>query len=292
MNAKNFQYVLDVNLACLVGLDEAILLRNIAYWCFKNKANRRNFKNGRYWTYNTLKAYAEEFPFWTVRHIRTTLDSLVANGWIMKDSFNTDNLNRTCWYALTDKAICQFRQMDLSKMTNRENGVQTGETGDSSICQNRQPDLSKMTNAFVTGDISTYIQSNTVQRYTTKNKARTRARSAFPFDLLPAGELRDALMGYRDMRKKAKAPLTERAEQLALNKLERLAPGDDAVKAEIVDQSTMNGWKGLFPLKGASENKGSGYKTRTAGDDARAAYEEAMEFLDREENNQDGNSDG
>ena len=149
-----------------------------------------------------------------------------------------------------------------------------------------------MTNAFVTGDISTYIQSNTVQRYITKNKARTRARPALPFDLLPAGELRDALMGYRDMRKKAKAPLTERAEQLALNKLERLAPGDDAVKAGIVDQSTMNGWKGLFPLKGASENKGSGYKTRTAGDDARAAYEEAMDYLEMEENNQNGNPDG
>lgn len=292
MNAKNFQYVLDVSLACLVGLDEAILLRNIAYWCFKNKANERNFKNGRYWTYNTLKAYAEEFPFWSVQNIRTILNRLIHKGWLLKGSFNKDNLNHTCWYALSDSAICYFQQNDLLESTNRKNGGASTENEDSPICWNQQNDLLEPTNRFVSSNKSTYIQSNTVQRYTTKNKARTRARPDFPFDRLEAGDLKDALMGYRDMRKKAKAPLTERAEQLALNKLERLAPGDDAVKAEIVDQSTMNGWKGLFPLKGASENKGSGYKTRTVGDDARAAYEEAMDYLEMEENNQNGNPDG
>lgn len=117
MNAKNFQYVLDVNLACLVGIDEAILLRNIAYWCFKNKANERNFKNGRYWTYNTLKAYAEEFPFWSVQNIRTILNRLIHKGWLLKGSFNKDNLNHTCWYALSDSAICYIPRYGVRILT-------------------------------------------------------------------------------------------------------------------------------------------------------------------------------
>ena len=61
--------------------------------------------------------------------------------------------------------------------------------------------------------------------------------------------LLSAVKDYENHRKKIKAPLTERALDLALKKLEELAPGDTPTKVEIINQSIMNGWKGLFELK-------------------------------------------
>lgn len=63
-----------------------------------------------------------------------------------------------------------------------------------------------------------------------------------------------AVKDYENHRKKIKAPLTERALDLALKKLEELAPGNTAAKVEIINQSIINGWKGLFPLKGTKQN--------------------------------------
>lgn len=67
--------------------------------------------------------------------------------------------------------------------------------------------------------------------------------------------LNDAFLDYIDFRKKIKAPLTDRAKQLAINKLKELAAIpfsesiDDDLAIRILEQSIMNGWKGLFPLK-------------------------------------------
>ena len=61
--------------------------------------------------------------------------------------------------------------------------------------------------------------------------------------------LDEAIKNFERHRKQMKAPLTDRALELAINKLEQLAPGDTATKVRIIDQSIAMGWKGLFPLK-------------------------------------------
>ena len=50
------------------------------------------------------------------------------------------------------------------------------------------------------------------------------------------------------MRKAIKKPLTDRAMSGILSRLNNLA-GDDLEKIEILDQSTMNSWQGIFPLR-------------------------------------------
>lgn len=44
-------------LAKEVGIECAILLYNIEFWIEKNKANNKHFYEGRYWTYNSTKAF-------------------------------------------------------------------------------------------------------------------------------------------------------------------------------------------------------------------------------------------
>ena len=65
-----------------------------------------------------------------------------------------------------------------------------------------------------------------------------------------ASALDVAMADFADMRKKIKKPLTEKARELTLSELEKLAPGDEAKKVAILEQSILHCWQGVFPLKG------------------------------------------
>lgn len=62
-----------------------------------------------------------------------------------------------------------------------------------------------------------------------------------------------ALEEYKKFRKQMRRPLTDRAMQLAVKKLDTLAGDDVEAKVAIIDQSIANGWIGLFPLKNDSQ---------------------------------------
>lgn len=61
-------------------------------------------------------------------------------------------------------------------------------------------------------------------------------------------DLQKALMDFAKMRKTIKKPLTQRAMELLFDKLDKLAT-DDNTKIEILNQSIMNNWQGVFELK-------------------------------------------
>ena len=69
--------------------------------------------------------------------------------------------------------------------------------------------------------------------------------------------LNKAFADYVDMRKKIKAPMTDRAIELAIKKLNDLSAGDNDVAIKIIEQSIMNSWKGLFELKEDSKKQGN-----------------------------------
>lgn len=59
----------------------------------------------------------------------------------------------------------------------------------------------------------------------------------------------EAWQGFLEMRRGLKAEMkTPRARLLTLGRLHRMGEGDPERIAELLDQSTMNGWKGIFPL--------------------------------------------
>lgn len=60
--------------------------------------------------------------------------------------------------------------------------------------------------------------------------------------------LNSAFVDYVKMRKQIKAPMTDRAIELAIKKLENLSGGDNDKAVAILEQSIMNSWKGLFDL--------------------------------------------
>lgn len=101
-----------------------------------------------------------------------------------------------------------------------------------------------------------------------------RAKGTNPrvFDDLPDWVPLDAWKGYVEMRASIKKPLrTDRQRQLAVSKLDELR-GEGNEPEAVLNQSVMNSWQGLFPLKDrarGSPGKGgdgnTGGKTRTGG---------------------------
>lgn len=149
------QHHFDIEIAEVYGLNEAIILNNIRFWVLHNEANGTNFHDGRFWTYNSMKAFEALFPYMKPRGIRSALDNLEREGLILTGNYNQSTYDRTKWYALSDKgyalfaqltAICQKRQMELSDLTN---GVVIP---DNSNCQETQMDLSATTNGVVKND--------------------------------------------------------------------------------------------------------------------------------------------
>lgn len=62
-------------------------------------------------------------------------------------------------------------------------------------------------------------------------------------------ELLESLRAWLEMRKKMKRPLTGRATQQALKKLNELAGGNQDTMVQIVDQTSLKGWLTFYPLK-------------------------------------------
>lgn len=61
-------------------------------------------------------------------------------------------------------------------------------------------------------------------------------------------ELNNSLHEFIEMRETIKRPLTKRGSELVLKELNKLSHCDDE-KIEILNQSILNSWQGLFPLK-------------------------------------------
>ncbi len=146
-------YAFNVDIANIVGVEKAVLIENIAFWIKKNKANGRNEREGRFWTYNSSRAFAELFPFWTTSKIQRMLRTLEEDRYILSGTYNKVQYDRTKWYTITDEyieslyglndAIVQNCTMENAKSTN---GLSNNNQTIPYINTNNKPDIKKEKN--------------------------------------------------------------------------------------------------------------------------------------------------
>lgn len=115
------QHHFDVEIAEKYGMIEAVLLNHFEYWIELNRANGKNFYDGRFWTFNSMKAFSEIFPYLTEKKIRNALKHLQDEGLILTGNYNKSAYDRTLWYAFSDLAesILPKGQMDLPERANQ-----------------------------------------------------------------------------------------------------------------------------------------------------------------------------
>lgn len=130
----------DVELATLYGIEEAIIIENLAFWIKKNIANEKNFIEGEYWTYNSAKAFNELFPYMNSRKISRVLEKLESKKIIKSGNFNKAKYDRTKWYCIIDlDTKIRYKipsNTDISSFDILTNGIDNSSNG---FTQNDQP---------------------------------------------------------------------------------------------------------------------------------------------------------
>jgi len=94
----------------------------------------------------------------------------------------------------------------------------------------------------------TPTEENCPENIPSFNKSKNSKVNIYSLAENRSDSFKEAWRGFVDMRKAKKKPLTEYAAKKILNKLDALA-SDDETKAAILDQSIVNCWQGVFPLK-------------------------------------------
>lgn len=205
-------YSFNSKIAQIYGVDEAVFIHNLYWWLAKNEANGRHYRDGRTWTYNSMRAFAELFPFWSRRQIERIIRNLKERGAIHIGNFNKEGFDRTQWYALDETVYCIYAN---------------GDTG-------------------VTEQLHACTQTVTPIPDSKPDSKPDNNTPLPPYD--DYEPLNDAICAYIDNRKKMRAPMTDHAIDLMLKKLRKLTP-DKKEQIEILEQSILNGWKGIFPIR-------------------------------------------
>lgn len=137
MATHNNFHCFDKAVAKQCGVNGAVLLWNFRYWIDENIANKRNFHDGHYWTYQSMDALCKTFDYLTPNQIRTAVDKLVKGGYVLKGNYNKSAYDRTTWYTITEagyalfsdfysanataenlKSICEKSQMETGEIAN------------------------------------------------------------------------------------------------------------------------------------------------------------------------------
>lgn len=273
--------VIDVNLAVKLGTNEAIVLQQINYWIEINKKANRNYEDGRYWTYNTIKDWHDELPFMAEKTIKRTIDGLKSRGILITDNFNKKKFDRTLWYTINFDALDDLfkeenSQLDSPKQENAlgQDDQMEEDNLTTPIGQNDSMEEDNLTQPIpeISKEISTKTNTETnIHTGSCENSSPKKSKDQIEQTFIDYSkgdeELLQALNEFAKMRKAIKSPLsTERAAKMLLNNLDSLATS--AVhKIAILNQSILSNWKGVFALKNSANNTvytGNGYSVESS----------------------------
>ena len=234
-----------------VGINGAIMLNHLHYWVKKNADNEMNYHDGYYWTYNSIAAYKKQFQFWSERTIYRILRELEVNGYVKTGNYNQSAYDRTKWYALTKKSLKLLKSTIVQEDKNSQDKATETTLPDcpNEITQSDNAHLDKLYKCTL---------------YKNKHKERHIDKHSESANCSP--ELAEALAAFAEHRKKLKKPMTDRAKELMLSKLSKMARTEQEQIA-ILNQSIVNGWQGVFPLGGERKQKQAKQSAADMADD-------------------------
>lgn len=95
------------------GFPAAPLFYHIAYWVRENTSQKKNYRDGKYWVYESAKGLAEgKHSYLSEHQIRRALDKLVEGGMLIRGNYNRTGYDRTYWYTLTEKAWLMLQKCE------------------------------------------------------------------------------------------------------------------------------------------------------------------------------------
>lgn len=130
----------SVELAKIVGLNEAIILQHFHFWNQRARNLPEMHREGRVWFYRSVAEMREVFPYLSDGNVRTAIQHLIDRGLVTKGDFSERSMYKATWYSLNDSAI---RLFDLQETVNpfieSQNGFRdSGKCIDNSNKDNRK----------------------------------------------------------------------------------------------------------------------------------------------------------
>lgn len=230
-------HVFDTDVAKEYGVNAAIILQNIGYWIKQNEANETNFYDGRYWTFNSKRAYGELFPYMSKRQIETAFQKLIEDGVIVTGNYNKLAYDRTLWYALTQKgkSILHFGEMENSKT--EKGKPQNGEP---------IPDINTVVTSVVTSGKKKESKSfdAIIDRYLYPDGQSVRFEDH--------DKRRELLQEWLKVRKAKRAAMTDSAIQMNIDKLDKLACESRMSVVEYLSEVICRGWAAFYVINNYS----------------------------------------
>lgn len=238
----------DMYVAQTFGVNESIFLQNIAYWVHHNMSNDLHLHEGKYWTYNSQKAFGRLFPYWTRQNLRTIIKSCIDQNLIVAGNHNENKYDQTSWYTLTDLGLSLFKCFDI-----KHNPAPYSEISkESPIGENQPIECLEPTTPLVETNQCIYDSYNKPNnkpnnkrtiKITKSLKTHTEKEIVMP-DWIDKQDWED----FKQHRQQMKKPLTFQCEKRAIAKLAKLKTlGHDP--KDVINESIINGWSGLFEIR-------------------------------------------
>lgn len=157
----------------------------------------------------------------------------------------------------TRKRVAEYRERKkaLPERSALNNVTERNVTGNATVTQSNATDIDKELDKE-----EDYIKEKVKKENALRSAPRDGVLNVFEKFAGDDDELAIALRGFAEMRKSIKKPLTENAASLICKKLMKF-PARDWV--EIINQSTMNSWQGIFPLDGKTAPQKSNKREST-----------------------------
>lgn len=234
--------------------DIATLLSNFRFWLYKNLANEKNIRDGRVWTFNSIKAYQALFPWLSKGKIERILNKLTESGKLIKSNFNEKGYDRTTWYSLnepdfvvktdetelqpTDSLISQKQEMHFLFLGN-------------AFPENRKPipdskQDKKQDNLIYIGKTGSQASPAKKQKSSTKREL-SQTDSLSNIDVYPSELNRDAWLSFLEYRRGQHRfrYKTASSELVAIRQIMRLSNGNHETQARWIENCIAGGWKGI-----------------------------------------------
>ncbi len=90
----------NVDEAHKYGVEKAILLQHIRFWCVQNKGKDTHEHDGLVYMYQSAQDMHKHYPYWSRQKISRLLRDMEAEGIIKSGNFNKFAYDQTKWYTI------------------------------------------------------------------------------------------------------------------------------------------------------------------------------------------------
>lgn len=233
--------IFDARIAEKFSVEEAIVINKLFGWIKHNATNGKNFKEGRYWTFNSISAFKKYFPFWNESKIKRILIDLAGctekseskpkhEPIIIKGNFNKSSFDRTIWYSFTDDFFAYLVKLGY----NLSSDIPQAENGYSADGQMEIPQAEEQ-----------YQLIN--QNYNNQKKEKLYKKkddSDFFASLVSLGISEDVALEWMKLRKKHKATNSSRSFSLVKRAIEEVTKRLNITPTNVIEICLARGWYG------------------------------------------------